>query len=153
MKMNRMVIPALAVGLMFSAGTRRAAAQVISTGEYIGMASSFESELKRKTVGADEAAARVKSGDWIDYGFGVGQPDVFDRAALERLFAEHGSRIAGVVTEIPTNPLIQPPDVAALVRAGLLHLPISAILVHLTTQQKKHYEKSTIPVARTKSVW
>ena len=41
-------------------------------------------------------------------------PDVFDRAALERLFAEHGSRIAGVVTEIPTNPLIQTPDVAAL---------------------------------------
>ena len=41
-------------------------------------------------------------------------PDVFDRAGLERIFAEHGSRIAGVVTEIPTNPLIQTPDVAAL---------------------------------------
>jgi cystathionine gamma-synthase len=45
--------------------------------------------------------------------------DVFDRAALERLFAEHGRRIAGLVTEVPTNPLIQTPDLpwlAALAR-------------------------------------
>jgi cystathionine gamma-synthase len=40
--------------------------------------------------------------------------DVFDRAALERLFAEQGSQLAGVITEIPTNPLIQTPEVAAL---------------------------------------
>jgi cystathionine gamma-synthase len=40
--------------------------------------------------------------------------DVFDRAALERLFAEQGSHLAGVITEIPTNPLIQTPEVAAL---------------------------------------
>jgi cystathionine gamma-synthase len=46
-------------------------------------------------------------------------PDVFDRAGLERLFAEHGDRIAGIVSEVPTNPLIQTPDVpwlAALAR-------------------------------------
>jgi cystathionine gamma-synthase len=45
--------------------------------------------------------------------------DVFDRAGLERLFAEHGDRIAGIVSEVPTNPLIQTPDVpwlAALAR-------------------------------------
>ncbi|MBI5382198.1 MAG: PLP-dependent transferase [Opitutae bacterium] len=45
--------------------------------------------------------------------------DVFDRAALERLFAEKGDRIAGVITEVPTNPLIQTPDIpwlAELVR-------------------------------------
>ncbi|HSY53401.1 MAG TPA: PLP-dependent transferase [Opitutaceae bacterium] len=45
--------------------------------------------------------------------------DVFDREALERLFAEHGPRIAGLVTEVPTNPLIQTPDLpwlAALAR-------------------------------------
>jgi cystathionine gamma-synthase len=41
-------------------------------------------------------------------------PGVFDHAALERLFAGQGSRLAGLVTEIPTNPLIQTPDVAAL---------------------------------------
>lgn len=45
--------------------------------------------------------------------------DIFDRTALERLFAEKGDRIAGVITEVPTNPLIQTPDVpwlAALAR-------------------------------------
>ena len=50
------------------------------------------------------------------YGIGC---SVFDTAAIERLFAEHGARIAGIVTEIPTNPLVQTPDVphlTALVR-------------------------------------
>jgi len=45
--------------------------------------------------------------------------DVFDRAAIEQVFAEHGPRIAGLVTEVPTNPLVQTPDVpwlAALTR-------------------------------------
>jgi cystathionine gamma-synthase len=37
--------------------------------------------------------------------------DIFDRTELERLFAAQGDRIAGVITEVPTNPLIQTPDV------------------------------------------
>ncbi|MEI6862285.1 MAG: PLP-dependent transferase [Verrucomicrobiota bacterium] len=40
--------------------------------------------------------------------------DVFDFPALERIFALHGTRIAGVVAEVPTNPLIQTPDLPAL---------------------------------------
>jgi cystathionine gamma-synthase len=40
--------------------------------------------------------------------------DVFDRTALEKLFATQGARIAGVIAEVPTNPLIQTPNVAAL---------------------------------------
>lgn len=40
--------------------------------------------------------------------------DVFDRDGLERIFARHGHQIAGVVAELPTNPLIQTPDLAAL---------------------------------------
>jgi len=40
--------------------------------------------------------------------------DVTDLAGLEKLFAEHGPRIAGLVIEAPTNPLIQTPDVAAV---------------------------------------
>ncbi len=49
------------------------------------MATSYQGELKRKKVSADEAAARVKSGDWVEYGFGLGQPDLFDRALAERV--------------------------------------------------------------------
>ena len=45
--------------------------------------------------------------------------DVFDKDAIGRFFAENGHRIAAVVTEAPTNPLIQTPDLpwlAALAR-------------------------------------
>jgi len=40
--------------------------------------------------------------------------DVFDLDALARIFAAHGQRIAGIIAEIPTNPLIQTPDLPAL---------------------------------------
>jgi cystathionine gamma-synthase len=40
--------------------------------------------------------------------------DVFDLEALGRIFARHGHRIAGLVTEVPTNPLFQTPDLRAL---------------------------------------
>jgi len=41
-------------------------------------------------------------------------PDVLDTGALERLFAGRGREIAGVVAEVPSNPLMQTPDVARL---------------------------------------
>lgn len=47
--------------------------------------------------------------------------DVFDRASLERLFAAHGDRIAGIFTEVPTNPLIQTPDVPWLATLARRH--------------------------------
>ncbi len=40
--------------------------------------------------------------------------DVFDEAWLRAFFAEHGHELAAIVTELPTNPLIQTPDVALL---------------------------------------
>jgi cystathionine gamma-synthase len=40
--------------------------------------------------------------------------DVLDHVGLERIFRKHGHRIAGVIAELPTNPLIQTPDLAAL---------------------------------------
>lgn len=39
------------------------------------------------------------------------QFDVFDKAALEKLFAERGSEIAAVITELPNNPLIRTLDI------------------------------------------
>ena len=50
----------------------------------VQMAISYDGELKRKKISAEEAAAKVKSGDWVEYGFGLGQPDLFDRALAER---------------------------------------------------------------------
>jgi len=40
--------------------------------------------------------------------------DVFDLAGLARIFAAHGAHIAGVVAEVPTNPLVQTPDLPAI---------------------------------------
>jgi cystathionine gamma-synthase len=47
--------------------------------------------------------------------------DVTDLAGLERLFTAHGSRLAGVVIEAPTNPLVQTPDVAAVAALARRH--------------------------------
>jgi cystathionine gamma-synthase len=41
-------------------------------------------------------------------------PDVLDFPALERIFAERGAQIAGLVAEVPSNPLVQTPNVAEL---------------------------------------
>jgi len=37
-----------------------------------------DTEYARKRVTPEAAAALVRSGDWVDYGFGLGQPDLFD---------------------------------------------------------------------------
>jgi cystathionine gamma-synthase len=47
--------------------------------------------------------------------------DVFDLAALESVLAANAGRIAGIVAEVPTNPLIQTPDVAAIARLAQQH--------------------------------
>lgn len=53
-------------------------------------------------------------------------PDVFDLDAIRQLFAEKGNRIAGLIIEAPTNPLLQTPDLAAL--AELAHAHGAAII-------------------------
>src|SRR5690606_40267910 len=40
--------------------------------------------------------------------------DVLDLGAVEALLREKGDRVAGIVTEIPTNPLIQTADLPRL---------------------------------------
>lgn len=40
--------------------------------------------------------------------------DPLDSDGIARIFEKHGARIAGVFAELPTNPLIQTPDLAAL---------------------------------------
>ena len=40
--------------------------------------------------------------------------DPLDQEGIDRIFARHGGSIAGVFAEVPTNPLIQTPDIAAI---------------------------------------
>ena len=59
---------------------------------------------KRKTsksaalIGPDEAAGLVRSGDWVDYGFGLSQPDLFDSALAARAPALSGVKLRAALT-------------------------------------------------------
>jgi acyl-CoA hydrolase len=57
-----------------------------------------------------DAAAVVKSGDWIDYGFGLSQPDVFDRALAERSAELRDIKIRAALTLSPRATLAADPD-------------------------------------------
>jgi acyl-CoA hydrolase len=52
-------------------------------------------------ISAEEAAALVRSGDWVDYGSLLGQPDVFDRALAARKHELRGVRIRSNFTMRP----------------------------------------------------
>jgi acyl-CoA hydrolase len=54
-----------------------------------------------RPVAAETAAGLVLSGDWVDYGFGLGQPDVFDRALAARAAELQRVRIRGALTVRP----------------------------------------------------
>ncbi len=47
--------------------------------------------------------------------------DPLDTVAIGRIFTKHGNRIAGVMAEVPTNPLIETPDLATLTRLCRQH--------------------------------
>lgn len=51
-----------------------------------------------RVVPAAEAAAIVRSGDWLDYGFGIGQPDAFDHALAQRRGELRGVKIRSGLT-------------------------------------------------------
>lgn len=44
----------------------------------------FSQEYKQKLVSADEAVRIIKSGDWVDYGWCSGTPNVLDQALAKR---------------------------------------------------------------------
>ncbi len=61
-------------------------------------------------VSADDAAALVKSGNWVDYGFGLGQPDAFDRALATRAAELSGVKIRAAFTLRPRAVLQADPE-------------------------------------------
>ena len=44
----------------------------------------FSEEYRQKLVPADEAVKVINSGDWVDYGWCTGTPDVLDKALAKR---------------------------------------------------------------------
>jgi len=57
--------------------------------------------LRTKQISADDAAALVNPGDWVDYGAAVGQPDLFDEALARRKDALRDVRIRACATFAP----------------------------------------------------
>ncbi len=74
------------------------------------MADSYAAELKRKTVSAEQAATVVKSGDWVEYGFGLGQPDLFDLALAARVPSLDGVKLRGCLAMRPRAAIEADPE-------------------------------------------
>jgi acyl-CoA hydrolase len=53
----------------------------------------YQSEYRRKLIPAAEAAGLVKSGMWIDYGFGCGQPLLIDEELARRASELEGVKV------------------------------------------------------------
>ncbi len=52
--------------------------------------------------------------------------DLFNFDGLRKIFAEHGNEIAGIITEVPTNPLLQTSDIEELQNLAEKH---NAVLI------------------------
>ncbi len=57
--------------------------------------------MRPAPISPEGAAALVKSGDWVDYGFGMGQPDRFDRALAARAAELRDVKIRAALTMRP----------------------------------------------------
>jgi acyl-CoA hydrolase len=63
-----------------------------------------------KTISARDAAAMVRSGDWLDYGAVLAQPDEFDRALAERAADLRDVNIRGCLSLRPRAVLEADPE-------------------------------------------
>jgi acyl-CoA hydrolase len=63
-----------------------------------------------KSISAEEAAALVKSGMWLDYGVTLCQPDVFDEALAARRDSLENVKIRATLTMKPRAVLEQDPE-------------------------------------------
>ncbi|MBI3768481.1 MAG: 4-hydroxybutyrate CoA-transferase [Deltaproteobacteria bacterium] len=66
--------------------------------------------MRPTSISPEAAAALVKSGDWVDYGFGMGQPDLFDRALAARAAELRGVKIRAALTMRPRAVLDADPE-------------------------------------------
>jgi acyl-CoA hydrolase len=71
---------------------------------------AFDAKSEARKVSAAEAAALVKSGMWLDWGFGLCQPDKFDAALAARKDALKGVKIRSCLSMRPRQVLECDPD-------------------------------------------
>ena len=61
----------------------------------------YASEYRRKLLTAEEAAAQVRSGDWVDYGMIFNTPELFDRALAARAGELRDVKVRGGMLTAP----------------------------------------------------
>jgi butyryl-CoA:acetate CoA-transferase len=71
---------------------------------------NFSSEYKAKLCTPETAVKVVKSGDWIDYGFGTNQPVILDEALAKRKFELKDIKIRSALTLRPRQIVNQDPE-------------------------------------------
>jgi acyl-CoA hydrolase len=71
---------------------------------------AFQSQSQARKVSAAEAAALVKSGMWLDWGFGLCQPDKFDAALAARKDELKGVKLRVCLSMRPRQVLECDPD-------------------------------------------
>ncbi len=71
---------------------------------------TFQAQLKEKTCSAEQVAVTVNSGDILDYGMSINQPDLFDRALADRAAQLKDVYIRGILTVSPRQVVLADPD-------------------------------------------
>lgn len=71
---------------------------------------SVSQEYKSKLVSAEKAASVVKSGDWVDYGFCLSQPQLLDEALAKRAPELRDVKIRGGMRMTPLKTVEADPD-------------------------------------------
>ena len=64
-------------------------------------------EYMKKFVTPEEAAKAVKSGDWVDFGFGTGFPELFDRALAGRAGELSDVKVRGGLVYAPKIEILE----------------------------------------------
>ena len=64
-------------------------------------------EYMKKFVTPEEAANAVKSGDWVDFGFGTGFPELFDRALAGRAGELSDVKVRGGLVYAPKIEILE----------------------------------------------
>jgi acyl-CoA hydrolase len=75
-----------------------------------GVLGAFAMAKNALVISAEEAAALVNPGDWLDFGAGFNQPDVFDRALAARKASLRDVRIRNCLSMKPRAFLEQDPE-------------------------------------------
>lgn len=70
----------------------------------------YDVELKQKLRTPQEAAAIVKSGDWVDYNFGLNMPYLFDKALAARKTELSDIKVRGLLALRPIEIVKQDPN-------------------------------------------